>query len=114
MTIILGQTKAWYSENPETDLIVDIKRKLFVTPVLILFNILFLGVPVVVVVLDKKVFLYNLGAVVIFICCLTLLWYKCGIRSCIEEGKDGDEDFDFEMGECVRLLKIEGYKNYML
>ena len=63
LMIILNQTNAWYSGNVQPDLIKDIKRKVYVTPILMLFNILFLGVPVVILAIDRWVFVYNSIAV---------------------------------------------------
>ena len=61
--IILNQTNAWYSGNVQPDLIKDIKRKIYITPILMLFNILFLGVPVVILAIDRRIFVYNAIAV---------------------------------------------------
>ena len=59
LMIILNQTSAWYSGNVQPDLIKDIKRKIYITPILMLFNILFLGVPVVILAIDREVAIYN-------------------------------------------------------
>ena len=59
LMIILNQTNAWYSGNVQPDLIKDIKRKIYITPILMLFNILFLGVPVVILTIDGWVAFYN-------------------------------------------------------
>ena len=59
LMIILNQTNAWYSGNVQPDLIKDIKRKIYITPILMLFNILFLGVPVVILAIDRWVAIYN-------------------------------------------------------
>ena len=83
LMIILGQSKAWYASNQEPDLIKDVKRKIFLSPILLLTNIQIIGVCVVVLILDKYVFLYNLLAMVIFFCCL--LTIHCCCQACEED-----------------------------
>jgi hypothetical protein len=62
--IMFGQANAWYSNNPEPDLTKDIKRKMLITPILMVFIVLFIGVPVVVLAIDEWFFLYNSIALV--------------------------------------------------
>ena len=76
LMIVFGQANAWYSNNPEPDLTKDIKRKMLITPILMVFNVLFIGVPVVVLAIDEWFFLYNLIALVAFIVVL-MVFNKC-------------------------------------
>ena len=76
LMIMFGQANAWYSNNPEPDLTKDIKRKMLITPILMAFNVLFIGVPAVVLAIDKWVFLYNSIALVAVITVL-MVFNKC-------------------------------------
>ena len=75
LMIMFGQANAWYSNNPEPDLTKDIKRKMLITPILMVFNVLFIGVPVVVLAIDEWMFLYNLIALVAVIIVLMVICY---------------------------------------
>ena len=77
LMIMLGQANAWYSNNPEPDLTKDIKRKMLITPMLMVFNVLFIGVPAVVLAIDKLVFLYNSIALVAVIVVLMVINKYC-------------------------------------
>ena len=76
LMIIFGQANAWYSNNPEPDLTKDIKRKMLITPILMAFNVLFIGVPIVILAVDKPLFLYNATALVAVIIVLVVI-NKC-------------------------------------
>jgi hypothetical protein len=73
---MFGQANAWYSNDPEPDFTKDIKRKMLITPILMVFNVLFIGVPAVVLAIDKWVFLYNSIALVAVIIVL-MVFNKC-------------------------------------
>merc|ERR1719350_2552692 len=79
LMIILGQTNAWYGDILEFDLVKDIKRKVKITPLLIMINLLFLGVPVVVLAMDKYVAIYNMVAA-FGVIVITLLIRLCFFR----------------------------------
>ena len=76
LMIIFGQANAWYSNNPEPDLTKDIKRKMLITPILMAFNVLFIGVPIVILAVDKPLFLFNATALVAVIIVLVVI-NKC-------------------------------------
>ena len=79
LMIMFGQANAWYSKKPEPDLTKDIKRKMLITPILMVFNVLFIGVPVVVLAIDEWMFLYNLIARVAVSIVLMVIYkyFKC-------------------------------------
>ena len=89
LMIMLGQASAWFAKNPEPDLTTDIKRKVMITPILVVFNVLFIGVPAVVLAIDKFVFLYNLIALVaIIIVFMTIIkCCKCGQKAIVNVSK---------------------------
>ena len=76
LMIIFSQANAWYSNNPEPDLTKDIKRKMLITPILMAFNVLFIGVPIVILAVDKPLFLFNATALVAVIVVL-MVFNKC-------------------------------------
>ena len=63
--IIVGQANGWYEREPENDLLEDIKRKVLISPILLMLNVGFLGVAVMILVINEWVFLGNLAAMVI-------------------------------------------------
>ena len=76
LMIMFGQANAWYSNNPEPDLTKDIKRKMLITPILMVFIVLFIGVPVVVLAIDEWFFLYNSIALVA-VTVVLMVFNKC-------------------------------------
>ena len=69
-----------------SDLIEDIKRKAKVTPILLMINMLFLGVPIFIAVMDGNekvgeggwvIFGSNFGSMIIVILCALLVKEKC-------------------------------------
>ena len=77
LMIVMGQANAWFSNNPEPDLTKDIKRKVMITPMLMVFNVLFIGVPAVVLAIDKMVFFHNAIALVAVIAVLMAINKYC-------------------------------------
>jgi len=116
--IILGQTKAWFANKYQPDLIEDIKRKLFITPMLIITNIQIIGVSVVVLVLNKYVFLYNLLAMAIGFIVLILVYLCCRCtqdEGFIEELDETDiEGAHIETDEYGRTVNVDDPNMYVM
>ena len=81
LMIIVGQANTWYEKEPVSDLIQDIKRKVFLSPLLLMLNVGFLGVSVVILVINEWVFLGNLAAMV-----LVLLMIICSSSKSVIKG----------------------------
>ena len=75
--VLMGQTKSWYSNEPEQSIREDIKRKLFVLPLLIGWDFVLIGAGIVICIVDFTMFMITMVSFLVFFRVLGIVSTKC-------------------------------------
>ena len=64
--VLVGQAKSWFVNEPEESIIEDIKRKLFVLPFLMAWDVALVGAGITICIVSFKLFLINMVSFMVF------------------------------------------------
>ena len=73
ITVLIGQTKSWYANEPEKSLIEDIKRRIFVLPLVIAWDFVLFGAGIAICIIQFKLFIINMISFLVFFRCLGIV-----------------------------------------
>ena len=75
--VLMGQAKSWYANQPEQSLMEDIKRKVFVLPLLVAWDFVLIGAGIVICIVDFTMFMITMVSFLVFFRVLGIVSTKC-------------------------------------
>ena len=76
--VLMGQAKSWYTNEPEEQSIrEDIKRKVFVLPLLVAWDFVLIGAGIVICIVDFTMFMITMVSFLVFFRVLGIVSTKC-------------------------------------
>ena len=75
--VLMGQAKSWYANEPEQSIREDIKRKLFVLPLLVGWDFVLIGAGIVICIVGFKMFMITMVSFLVFFRVLGVVSTKC-------------------------------------